>query len=113
MFAASLVVVNIASLCHLVLISVDRYIAVKQSLRYESLVTKHRILIGELLAWAFIMLVAIPEIVLAVINIETNIFMQLGHAIPIIIGSVFLNAVIYTNCYIFFRNAASKVTNSN
>ena len=113
MFAASLVVANIASLCHLVLISVDRYIAIKYSLKYQSLVTKHRILIGELLSWAFIMLVAIPEIMLAVINVETKIFMQLGHAIPIIICTVFLNVVIYTNCYIFFRNAASKATNSN
>ena len=108
MFAASLVVANIASLCHLVLISVDRYIALKYSLKYQSLVTKHRILIGELLSWAFIMLVAIPEIILAVINVETKIFMQLGHAIPIIICSVFLHVVIYTNCYIFSETRRQK-----
>ena len=108
MFAASLVVANIASLCHLVLISVDRYIAIKYSLKYQSLVTKHRILFGELLAWAFIMLVAIPEIILAVINVETKIFMQLGHAIPIIICSVFLHVVIYTNCYIFSETRRQK-----
>ena len=108
MFTASLVVVNIASLCHLVLISVDRYIAIKHSLKYQSLVTKHRILFGELLAWTFIMLAAIPEIMLAVINVETKLFMQLGHAIPIIICTVFLHVVIYTNCYIFSETRRQK-----
>ena len=107
-FAASLVLINIASLSHLVLISVDRYIAIKHSLRYHSLVTKQRILIAELLAWAFIMLVTIPEIMLAVTNIESKISMQFGHAIAMIIGSVCFDVVIYTNCYLFFESRRQK-----
>ena len=108
MFAASLVLVNIASLGHLVLISVDRYIAVKHSLKYQSLVTKQRILIAEILSWAFIMLVTIPEIMLAVTNIESKMFMQFGHAIAATICSVWFNVVIYTNCYLFSESRLQK-----
>ena len=60
-FAGSLTLVNFATLSQLVLFSVDWYIAVKHSLRYQSLVTKQRILIAELLAWAFTMIVTIPK----------------------------------------------------
>ena len=100
-FIASIALVTIASLSHLVLISVDRYIAVKHSLRYQSLVTKQRILIAELFAGAFIMLVTIPEIVLAVFNIETKIFVQVAHTIVTIICNVCFFVVIYINCYLF------------
>ena len=108
MFGVCLVLVTNGSLAHLVLISIDRYIAVKHSLRYQSLVTKQRILIAELFAGAFIMLVTIPEIVLAVINIETKIFVLVGHAISTIISTVCVFVVIYINCYIFSATRRQK-----
>ena len=75
-----------ATLSQLVLFSVDRYIAVKHSLRYQSLVTKQRILIAELLAWAFKMVVTIPETSLAFIKGETKLSVQVGHTLMIIIS---------------------------
>ena len=41
-----------ASLSHLVLISIDRYVAVKDALRYREIVSKKRITKGVLVAWS-------------------------------------------------------------
>ena len=42
-----------ASLCHLVVISGERYVAIKLSLRYEALVTASRLTTAVATAWAF------------------------------------------------------------
>ena len=41
-----------ASLCHLVIISGERYVAIKHALRYETLVTSERLLVAIGVAWA-------------------------------------------------------------
>ena len=63
-----------ASLSHLVLISIDRYIAIKHALRYRHIVTKQRIKKGVLVAWAISVFVTIQEIVVASADSETNIY---------------------------------------
>ena len=42
-----------SSLAHLVLMSVDRYMAIKQSYTYDHIVTKTRVLIASAAAWIF------------------------------------------------------------
>ncbi|KAL9972751.1 hypothetical protein ACROYT_G019116 [Oculina patagonica] len=51
-FAIALFASWYASLSHLVLISIDRYIAVKDALRYREIVTRQRIKKAVLVAWA-------------------------------------------------------------
>ena len=110
-FAIFLALATFASLTHLVLISTDRYIAIKHSLRYQSLVTRQRILIGVLLAWAFIMLLTILEIVLSFINSKTTIIfavMKVRDGASIIILLFFVVFMIYTNLYIFSETRRQK-----
>lgn len=99
---------TIASLTHLVLISGDRYIAIKHSLRYDGLVTKQRILIGELLGWAFIILAIIPELVLAIIKDETKFSVQVVHAVTTIICTICFYLVIGINVYLFSATRRQK-----
>ena len=49
---ATVFVLCSASACHLVLISGERYVAIKYSLRYETLVTNHRLVTAVAAAWA-------------------------------------------------------------
>ena len=110
-FAIFLALATFASLAHLVLISIDRYIAVKHSLRYQSLVTRHRILIGVLLAWACIILVTIQESVLSFINSKTTIIfavMKVRDGASIIMCLFFVVFMIYTNLYIFSETRRQK-----
>ena len=55
-----------ASLGHLVLISIDRYMATKDALRYRVIITKQRIKKGVLVTWAIGVYLTIQETVLAV-----------------------------------------------
>ena len=48
-----------ASLFHLVLLNVERYIAIKHSLEYITMVTKSRILISSSIAWITMSLLAL------------------------------------------------------
>ena len=53
---------------HLLLISIDRYFAIKDALRYQEIVTKQRIKKAVLVAWAISVVLTIQEIVLAAID---------------------------------------------
>ena len=57
--------VGVGSMSHLVLISLERYIAIKQPLRYQDIVRKRRLTTGVILAWAITLVATIQEIVLA------------------------------------------------
>ena len=49
-----------ASIIHLVLMSVERYLAIKHSFAYTTMVTKSRILISSALAWTTSVVITIP-----------------------------------------------------
>ena len=50
----------IASIFNLTLMNIDRYIAIKHSLKYKTLVTRGRLLRGSAFAWAVSFLLTVP-----------------------------------------------------
>ena len=64
----------LATLTHLVLITTDRYIAIKKPLRYREIVTTRRVTVAVISAWAFTIFVTIQESILAAVNSDTNIY---------------------------------------
>ncbi len=94
----------LTSLGTLVLISIDRYIAIKHPLRYRTIVTKQRIKTGLALAWAIGLLLTIHEIVLAVIDSGTELYLQYSKvkdAILVSLGLFGIAVIACTFCYIF------------
>ena len=107
----ALVGVGVALVDHHVLISIERYIAIKYSLRYREIVTKHWLKTGVLLAWALAMFVTILETVLAAVDSTTKLYsayLQGMNAIYTAIGLVYIAIVCYTNVYIFFQTRRHK-----
>ena len=70
----SLIWHNLATLTHLVLITTDRYIAIKKPLRYREIVTTRRVTVAVISGWAFTIFVTIQESILAAVNSDTNIY---------------------------------------
>ena len=64
----------LATLTHLVLITTDRYIAIKKPLRYREIVTTRRVTVAVISGWAFTIFVTIQESILAAVNSDTNIY---------------------------------------
>ena len=64
----------LATLTHLVLITTDRYIAIKKPLRYREIVTIRRVTVAVISGWAFTIFVTIQESILAAVNSDTNIY---------------------------------------
>ncbi|XP_078352344.1 adenosine receptor A1-like [Oculina patagonica] len=92
--ALALPVISLASLSHLVLVSIDRYIAIKYSLRYLEIVTKRRLLTGVSFVWAMTMRVKYAIIKTFIYNT--------------IIILVCIAVIIYTNCYILYETRRQK-----
>ena len=65
---------GITSFSHLVLIGIDRFIAVKKPLRYQNIVTRQRVKIGVILAWAFTFILRIPELTLFTISSKQQVY---------------------------------------
>ena len=100
-----------ASFSHLVLISIDRYIATKDALRYREIVTKQRIKNGVLVAWAITVALTIQEIVLAVIDSDTetySLFWTLTAVITSIICLTYIAGICYCYVYIFSETRRQK-----
>ena len=64
-----------ASLCHLVVISSERYIAIRHSLRYETLVTRNRLIAAVATAWT----IAVATTLIAFISVVLKAT-HAGHA---------------------------------
>ena len=95
--------VAFASFSHLVVISIERYIAIKYPLRYQDIVTETRIIISVVLAWVFTLLMTINELALALIDSETiySIYSQVNILIEIVIMTLFTAAVLWSYGYIY------------
>ena len=95
--------VAFASFSHLVVISIDRYIAIKYPLRYQDIVTETRIITSVVLAWGFTLLMTINELALALIDSETiySIYSQVNILMEIIIMTLFTAAVLWSYGYIY------------
>ena len=95
--------VAFASFSHLVVISIDRYIAIKYPLRYQDIVTETRIITSVVLAWGFTLLMTVNELALALIDSETiySIYSQVNILIEIVIMTLFTAAVLWSYGYIY------------
>ena len=102
-FTVTLAMVTCASISHLVMISIDRYIAIKYPLRYQEIVTEMRILISIVLAWGFTLLVTINELVLALIDSDSvySIYSHVNTIIQIAIGTLSIVVISLSYGYIY------------
>ena len=77
-------VLGIASLSHLAMMNVERYIAIKHPLEYETIVTENRLTCLSVLLWIAAILLTVPlsfvdnNIYLTVDNMQYHVFMY-GH----------------------------------
>ena len=102
----ALIGVCFASLFHLVLVCVDRYIATKHALRYQEIVTTQRITVCVVLAWGFTVLIIADLLVFAVIDsqFETKFYfvsLKVNDAILYSITSVCIVFIVYAYRYIY------------
>ena len=110
-FITTLTGVVLASIDHLVMISVERYIAIKYSLRYWDIVTRKWLKTGVLLAWAFAVLVMTQETIIAVADTRTEFFCSYLRALNVvylIIGIFYLAVVSYANVYMCLETKRHK-----
>ena len=110
-FTIILYATGCTSLGHLVLISIDRFFATKDALRYREIVIKQRIKNGVLVVWAITMVLTIQETVLAVINSGTKgyiVYCTLAGVMCVIIGFVYIAGICYCYVYIFSETRRQK-----
>lgn len=110
-FITTLTGLILASIDHLVMISVERYIAIKYSLRYSDIVTRKWLKTGVLLAWAFAVLVMTQETIIVVADTRTEFFSSYLRALNVvylIIGIFYLAVVSYANVYMCFETKRHK-----
>ena len=92
-----------ASLGHLVVISIDRFIAIKYPLRYLDIVTEERIIISIILAWAIALMMAISELVLALIDSKSiySIYSVVNSVTQSVTGILFIITISLSYGYIY------------
>ena len=102
-FTVTLAMVTYASISHIVMISIDRFIAIKYPLRYQEIVTETRILISIVLAWGFTLLVTINELVLALIDGDSvySIYSHVNTIIQMAIGTLSTVVISLSYGYIY------------
>ena len=102
-FIVTLTMITYASISHLVMISIDRYIAIKYPLRYQEIVTETRIIFSIVLDWGFTLLVTINELVLALIDSESiySLYMHVNTIKQIVIGTLFVVVISLSYGYIY------------
>ena len=90
----AIVVLCLASIFHLVLISADRFVAIKFSLRYDTIVTKFRITVAVACSW----LIAVTYIVVRIVSPEIVKLMRLSH----VFVAISLLVIIYCHGSVYF-----------
>ena len=98
-----------ATLTHLVLISIDRYCAIKYPLRYKDIVTTRRIRKAVLLAWVITVFVTIQEIVLATSYSGTKLY-AVYWTVSIVINALFVLFCIVSiaYCYLYILSETRR-----
>ena len=101
---------SITSFSHLVLISIDRFIAVKKPLRYQDIVTKQRVTIGAILAWAFTFCLIIEELILFAIGSKQQVYFydEIQGVILSIMGMFYIVVIAYMYGYIYSESRRQK-----
>ena len=101
---------GITSLSHLVLIALDRFITVKKPLRYQDMVTKQRVKIGVILAWALTFCIRIPDLFLFAIGRKEEAFFygKILDAMLSILGSLYIVFIAYMYGYIYSESRRQK-----
>ena len=100
----SLIWHKFATLTHLVLITVDRYIAIKKPLRYRDIVTTRRVTVAVLSVWTFAIFVVISEVILSGVNSGAdmyNIYLTIWDLVLITVTSISIISIIRMYSYIF------------
>ena len=90
----AIVVLCLASIFHLVLVSADRFVAMKFSLRYETIVTKFRIIVAVACSW----LIAVTYIVARIVSPEIVKLIRLSH----VLVAISLLVIIYCHGSVYF-----------
>ena len=101
---------GITSFSHLVLIGVDRFIAVKKPLRYQIIVTRQKVTFGVILAWAFTLCFRIPELILFGIGTKQgiNFYKKILGVISSIFGTLYIVVTAYMYGYIYSESRRQK-----
>ena len=101
---------SITSPSHLVLIGIDRFIAVKKPLRYKFIVTRQRVKIGVILAWAFTFCLRIPEVILFAIvsNQDLKFYDKIMRVVLSIFGMFYIVVIVYMYGYIYSESRRQK-----
>ena len=103
-------VTGVNSFSHLVLIGIDRFIAVKKPLRYQIIVTRQRVKIGVILAWAFTFCFRIPDFILFGISSKQDAYFykKILSVIFSIIGMLYIVVIAYMYGYIYSESRRQK-----
>ena len=99
-----------ATLTHLVLITVDRYIAVKKPLRYRDIVTTQRVICGVLSVWGFTIYVTIQESILAAVNRASDIYNNVSFSTLTTVGLICIVFIVGIYLYIFSETRRQQRT---
>lgn len=103
---------GLSSSSHLILISIDRYIAIKHPLRYQEIVTGRRVKRAVVLVWAITVRLITQDFVSTFILSDSGkLFSDYHSVIEVIlflIISIYTTVIIYSNCYMFFETRRQK-----
>ena len=103
--------VCLASVGHLMLISVERYISIKFSLRYDGIITEKRVLTGVVTVWLVSVVGIIAMILLASINTESDLYSILlvaNDLMFIVIIVVYIVIIVFTHTAVFLEAKKHK-----
>ena len=100
----------LSSFSHLVLIGIDRFIAVKKPMRYQNIVTRQRIKIGVIFVWAFTFCVRISDLILFAIDSKQKVhfYGKIQDFILNIFGILFIIVIAYVYGYIYSESRRQK-----
>ena len=101
----------LASVGHLMLISVERYISIKFPLRYDDIVTEKRLLTGVVTVWLVSAVGIIAMIFLASINTESDLYSILlvaSDLMFIVVIAVYIVIIVSTHTAVFLEAKKHK-----